>query len=52
MARRHMTSERVRQEIDAILDDVTETLDRYAEVRIRVDAAGGFYVDRTRTDDD
>lgn len=47
-----MTSERVRQEIDIILDDVTEALDRQHEVRIRVDAGGLLFVDRARSEDD
>lgn len=47
MARRQFTLERVRQEIDTILDEVTDTLDRHHEVRIRVDAGGTLFVDRS-----
>lgn len=47
-----MTSERVREEIDLILDEIAETLDRCHEVRVRVDAAGSLFVDRSRTEDD
>lgn len=52
MSRRHMTSAHVRSELDLLLDDITEALDRYAEVRVRVDSAGSLFVDRARTDDD
>lgn len=47
-----MTSERVREEIDLILDEIAETLDRCHEARIRVDSAGSLFVDRTRAEDD
>lgn len=47
-----MTSERVREEIDLILDEIAETLDRNHEVRVRVDSVGSLFVDRSRAEDD
>lgn len=52
MARRHITADHVRRELEQITDDIAEQVNRRHEVLVRVDAAGGFYVDRTPTDDD
>lgn len=47
---RRATPQRVREQLDSLIDDIVDVLDRHHEVLIRVDSGGSFYVDRSSAD--